>query len=470
MSTSPPTSPLLEPSPARGVEPSPSWIRIIPLTAAVLLAGTVIVTMMEAMSPSLPLAITAGVALVLLVALTVTNYEAAVALGFICSGIVKIEPAPPDGIFAVVIAVAIATGRFRLDRVPGVIIVLLGAFTALSVFSFAGAASLSIGVRFFAITVYLVIFSIWLTGYADRDRRGRQIVVAWLGIALFSSVLGVLAFNLPGFPMREEFLHYDNARVSALFKDPNVFGPFLIPIAVILLEEIISPRLLRLRMLTGLALLSVLLVGLIFSFSRAAWANMLFATAIMLLVLVFRRRDTSRLVVVLGGLSVVGMAVMAFVVFSGQADFIGQRAQLQQYDTERFGAQRAGFDLAASYPVGVGPGQFQFHHPVETHSTYVRVVAEQGPFGLVLWVAMCLITLGFAIANAMAGRRSAGIGSAALLGAWCGLLFNSVVVDTLHWRHLWVVAALIWAGTFLPVDEDEDEELEAAQRPRELVS
>jgi hypothetical protein len=44
------------------------------------------------------------------------------------------------------------------------------------------------------------------------------------------------------------------------------------------------------------------------------------------------------------------------------------------------------------------------------------------------------------------GRDTYGIGSAALLGAWCGLIFNSVVVDTLHWRHLWVVAALIWAS------------------------
>ena len=37
-------------------------------------------------------------------------------------------------------------------------------------------------------------------------------------------------------------------------------------------------------------------------------------------------------------------------------------------------------------------------------------------------------------------------------------LFNSVVVDTLHWRHLWAVAGLIWAGT-LTGHRDE-------QRPR----
>ena len=57
-----------------------------------------------------------------------------------------------------------------------------------------------------------------------------------------------------------------------------------------------------------------------------------------------------------------------------------------------------------------------------------------------------LFHAGRGFANAIAGRDTYGIGSAALLGAWCGLLVNSFVIDTLHWRHLWVVAALIWAG------------------------
>ena len=33
---------------------------------------------------------------------------------------------------------------------------------------------------------------------------------------------------------------------------------------------------------------------------------------------------------------------------------------------------------------------------------------------------------------------------AALLAAWCGLLANSAFIDTLHWRHLWIVAGLIY--------------------------
>ena len=33
-----------------------------------------------------------------------------------------------------------------------------------------------------------------------------------------------------------------------------------------------------------------------------------------------------------------------------------------------------------------------------------------------------------------------------LLGLWVGLIVNSFFVDTLHWRHLWLVAGLIWAA------------------------
>ena len=38
------------------------------------------------------------------------------------------------------------------------------------------------------------------------------------------------------------------------------------------------------------------------------------------------------------------------------------------------------------------------------------------------------------------------LGSAMLLGAWCGLVLNSFFIDTLHFRLLWVLAALIWIG------------------------
>jgi hypothetical protein len=65
-------------------------------------------------------------------------------------------------------------------------------------------------------------------------------------------------------------------------------------------------------------------------------------------------------------------------------------------------------------------------------------------------VALLAVTLALAAGNAVAGRDAYGVGAAVLLGAWCGLLANSAFVDTLHWRHLWFVAALIWVAAMRP--------------------
>ena len=81
-----------------------------------------------------------------------------------------------------------------------------------------------------------------------------------------------------------------------------------------------------------------------------------------------------------------------------------------------------------------------------SHNLYVRSLSEQGFLGLFTILALVLTTLILAARNALLGRDSHGIGSAALLGAWVGLAFESFVIDTLHWRHLWLVAALVWVG------------------------
>jgi O-antigen ligase len=103
-------------------------------------------------------------------------------------------------------------------------------------------------------------------------------------------------------------------------------------------------------------------------------------------------------------------------------------------------------ELSLAHPIGIGPGQFEFYSPVETHSTYVRVLSEQGLIGLTLIVVLLGATLLMALSNAHRRAGTYGIGSASLLGVWCGILLNSFVIDTLHWRHLWVVAPMIWMG------------------------
>jgi O-antigen ligase len=139
--------------------------------------------------------------------------------------------------------------------------------------------------------------------------------------------------------------------------------------------------------------------------------------------------------------------IAAAVAATGSGDFLAERARPQTYDTDRFSGQRAGLRPAAEYPFGAGPGQFESVAHISAHSTYARALGEQGYPGLVTLIALLGFTLIAGLRNAVAGRATHGIGSASLLAAWCGLLANSAVIDTLHWRHLWVVAALIWAAT-----------------------
>ena len=163
-----------------------------------------------------------------LLALALARYEAAVALGFLLFGVVAVEPAPPDGVFAVVIVVALLTGRFSLSRVPLSIFALLGAFIFLNFLSAIEAIDPGAAARFMTITIYLAVFAVWFTSYLTSERRARNVVRAYVGPAVLFGLLASLALFLP-IPGADQLLHYKGTRATGLFEDPNVFGPFLDP-------------------------------------------------------------------------------------------------------------------------------------------------------------------------------------------------------------------------------------------------
>ena len=331
--------------------------------------------------PSLRLIVAGGIALIGLLALTLTRFDSAVFLGFMLMSIVPFQPGPPDMVFLVVLAVAVATGRFHLQRLPLSVGALVAAFVFLNILSATFVVDVPTAERYFAITLYLAAFSVWLAGYGDSTERARRVLLGLLITGVVTATAACLALYLPGIPLTNRMTGAQ--RAQGLFHDPNIFGPYMLMLALVAIS------------------LSIVAVA--------------------------------------GGV----------VVATGSADFLLVRARPQTYDTERFSAQESGLHLVAAYPFGIGPGQFESYVPVSAHSTYIRALAEQGVLGLVTILALILTTLVLAGRNAVIGRDTYGIGSAALLGAWCGLLANSAFIDTLHWRHLWLVAGLIWAGTML---------------------
>jgi hypothetical protein len=390
-------------------------------------------------------AVAGGLYVLGMLALAVARYDAAVALALLLFAIVRVEPAPSDAALAVIILVALVTGRMTLRTTPLGPAVGIAAFVALNVVTCIEVIDPGRAAKFMSITVYLLVFALWVPSWVTSRDRARTLVRIYVGIALVSAAVGSLALFVP-FPGHDLFTYYTGTRARALFKDPNVFGPFLVPAALILMHELLGPRLLRSGRLMKLAMVFVLTCGILFSYSRAAWLNLVVGVMVMGVILSLRRGGGKRALVFLGVLVLAAVTVVVSVKVTGQLDFLQERARFQTYDNQRFGAQAGGIELAERKPIGVGPGQFELVEPISAHSTYVRALTEQGVLGFVIIVALLYGTLLMALRNAVVGRDTHGIASGALLAAWCGMLANSVVVDTLHWRHLWLVAGLIWAA------------------------
>lgn len=442
---------------------SPSSIALVATGWLALLATALVLgTVLAHNQLSATAALGGGLALLAAIALVLTRYDVAVSVGFLLLAVVLVEPAPSDALFGLVIAVAIVTRRFGFWRVSRIALALVAALLLLNVFSAIDVVNWSVAARFFAITLYLGLFSLWLAAYVDRPTRSRRLVRAYLVAGVLSAILASLALfvRFPG----SSVLIGDGDRAKGLFKDPNVFGPFLVPIAMILADELIKPRLLRLRRSLKLACFLALTLGVVFSYSRAAWLNFAVATIVLIAVVVLRRPDRraiSLLLVVLFS----GLAITGVVVGTGSLGFLEERAHLQSYDAERFSAQSRGLAVGLQHPLGIGPGQFDVVSPVSSHSLYVRSLSEQGVLGLAAIVSLLVATIAFAVLNAIYGRDTYGISAAALFAAWCGLIANSFFVDTLHWRHLWLIAALIWAGAVRSRSSPA-----ARRRPRDLAA
>jgi O-antigen ligase len=363
--------------------------------------------------------------------------------GFALLAVVRTEPAPVDVVFAVLMLSTAASGRVR-PKVPHLVGIPLALFAVVSVLSAVNALDVTRAIRYEFVTLYLILFAVWLTWVYRDAVATRLAIIAYITVSLASAILAMLALyaGLPG----GDALTYASSRAVVLFKDPNVYSAFLVPAAAIVLEELGRPRLLGWRRSYLVATFVVLAAGVVIGFSRAAWLNLAIAATTILVVTAFRRGGMRVAGRAAAGLVVAGVAAFALLAATGSLGFLQERSRLETYDQQRFGAQRSAFGAITDHVLGHGPGQVEGSLDISTHSLYARAAFEHGLPGLLLIVLVVAATLYCA---AVLVRRDAdvhGIGSAALLGIWLGLIANSIFIDTIHWRHLYVVAALIWFG------------------------
>jgi len=265
--------------------------------------------------------------------------------------------------------------------------------------------------------------------------------------AAASSILAVLAyFRLLG-PLSNLFLLYD--RAHAAFNDPNVLGAFLILPAMLALQRILNGRFTdaaRATLLMGLISIAIFL-----TFSRAAWGQFAFTAALLMcFTFVTSRSANERMRIAL--IAIVGVAAMALMLaallsLDRVAELFKERASLDQsYDVGhlgRFGRHLLGAQIALERPFGIGPLQFHKIFPEDPHNTYLNSFLSGGWLSGFVYLAMVITTL-------LAGLRYAFVRSPwqptylAVYCAFVGTAFESVLIDSDHWRHYFLMLGVIW--------------------------
>jgi len=374
----------------------------------------------------------------------------AVASAMGTSSIVFSEPAVADMLMAGVIVGLPLLGVVRFGRMSLVNLGLWLVFVALGLAACSVSTTFDTAVTHQAVTLFLAVGAFVLAGYvtADPEPRFRLVMNFYvLGCLVAAGAALVGYFQIiPAFT--ELFTNYGRARGT--FKDPNVLGAALAPaIAYVVWIALRQPW--RHVLFAGAVGLPLVL-ALFLSFSRGAWASAAFSVLLVVwlsLVTTRRAADVRRFVIVsvLGTLTLTAIIASALELEAVEGLF-EQRASLDQsYDEGpegRFGGQAKAIGLILDHPLGIGTHTFRdTYHPEEAHNVYLSQFMNAGWIGGMLYAISVFATLA---AGLYAIRRRTALQGPLIVAtaAFAGLAFEGFVIDTDHWRHVFVFMGLIW--------------------------
>ncbi len=358
------------------------------------------------------------------------------------SSIVFFEPAPYDLLFVLVFGIAIITSYLTYTTVHFWPTVLLLLFLETNLISLLFIRDISVAAFYLVITIYCLVTWVGIVGIASffgkdiLDLIFKMYVISALLITI-PSIIGY--FSQSG--LLDLFI-WQETRIKGLFKDPNVFGPFLVPPALYALWQIGKAGGSKKALITWNIIFFFMLIGVLLSYSRAAWGQ--FILAIGLYFLFINDQSTKRLKTLFIVLIIFVPAVTFLITATEVGDLFFERMGIQGYDEERFGQQKSSLDYMISHPLGFGPGQSEIFLSQSTHNLFIRILSENGMLGLIFFSLFYLATLGRSIYMTSITKDKYKGFFIIITISLIGILFNSLFVDTLHWRHLWLLLALPW--------------------------
>jgi len=371
-------------------------------------------------------------------------------LAFAVSGVVFSEPAPVDALMLGLIVLLPAAGlvTFTPSLLGYLVLWLIAAAGGLVACTVS--TDFSDSAVFTAVSVYLAVASFIIAGFVAHkpNAHTRLILNGYLVAALIAGGAGLVGYFglLPG--SYDLFTKFD--RAAGTFKDPNVFGTFLIPPAVYALHLAVE-RPVRQAVLP-LAASAVLVLAVFLSFSRGAWM----ALALSLLgygyiVLVTSTSPLKRLKIAslaAAGLVVAALGIIAALQIDSVSKLLSERASLtQSYDVGpegRFGGQEKATGLILDNPVGIGAKQFAavYHHE-EVHNVYLSMFLNAGWLGGAAYDLVVLLTLVLGARHLLRPSAAQPLFQIAYV-CFLAIALEGFIIDTDHWRHFYVLLALIW--------------------------
>ncbi len=300
------------------------------------------------------------------------------------------------------------------------------------------------------VSLFLVLVSLLLTAFvqASPARHARLIMQGTVAAALIAASAGLVGY-LGLFPGAADiFTLY--GRASGTFKDPNVFGAFLVMPAVYLMHVMRQAR--GLKAIVALAGFGVLSVAILLSFSRGAWFALAFASALYAY-LSFVTAETSgarvRLAFGVVAIAVAGALLITIALqFDAVADLLTHRATLtQSYDEGpdgRFGGQVKARALILAHPFGLGAQQFDtYYHLEEAHNVYLSMFMNAGWLGGLVFGLLIGGTVIAGARHALTRGPTQGLFLVAY-AAFVAHALEGFIIDLDHWRHFHVLMALSW--------------------------
>jgi O-antigen ligase len=370
----------------------------------------------------------------------------AIGFGVGLAGFVQNEPAPYE-LYMVALVGIWALFGLTISRATVPLLVLWTVYLIGGMISMTQMSDIGDTPLYLAVTAFLALTAVFIAAIVEkRAALLRPIFIGWTLAACLTGVLGILGY-FGAFPGAERFTLYD--RAAGAFKDPNVFGPFLVLPAIWLLHGLVTGSLLKMPFhAAGLLVLSF---AIFLSFSRGAWG--LYAlSAIVVCAAVFLNSSSNKLrlrilVMALIGMGLIALAVMIALQIPQVAALFETRAQLvQAYDGARLGRfarYGLGFALAAEHPLGIGPLVFGTIFGEDTHNIWLKALMDYGWLGFASYVSLLVFTVaaGFRI---LFRHRS---WQPFLLCAWVvfvGHILLGTVIDMDHWRHFYLLTGIIW--------------------------